>query len=80
MKAATITDLLGLLARLRAAHIHYELSDPTDGAVMVSVSVPGERWEVELHEDGQIGVEAFVSAKGVQGAEALEDLFCRFSD
>ena len=47
---------------------------------MVEVSVPGERWEVEFHEDGRIDVEVFASSKGVQGSELLEDLFHRFSD
>ena len=47
---------------------------------MVEVSVPGERWEIEFHQDGQVGVEVFASSKGVQGAELLEELFSRFSD
>ena len=80
MSPATISDLLGLLGRLKAAHIYYKLSDPTEGAVMVEVSVPGERWEIELHEDGRVSVEVFVSAKGVQGAHLLDDLFARFAD
>ncbi len=80
MKPATIRDLLSFLARLKGARIHYTLSDPTEGAVMVEVSVPGERWEIEFHEDGRVGVEIFASSKGVQGPELLEDLFRRFSD
>ena len=77
---ATISDLLDLLDRLKAAHIYYTLADPTEGAVMVKVAVPGERWEIEVHEDGRISVEVFVSSAGVQGPELLDDLFRRFSD
>jgi hypothetical protein len=80
MNDATIRDLLAFLARLKAAHIYYALADPTEGAIMVEVSVPGERWEIEFHEDGRISVETFTSLKGVQGSELLEDLFRRFSD
>ena len=80
MNPTTIRDLLDLLARLKAAHIHYTLSDPTEGAVMVEVSVPGERWEIEVHADGRTSVEVFVSSGGVQSAELLDDLFRRFSD
>jgi hypothetical protein len=80
MNPATICDLLKLLARLKAAHIYYRLSDPTDGAVMIEVSVPGERWEIEVHEDGRTSVEVFVSSRGVQGSELLQQLFDRFSD
>ncbi len=47
---------------------------------MVEIAVPGERWEIEFHEYGEIGVERFVSAQGVGGVELLDDLFRRFSD
>jgi hypothetical protein len=80
MKPGTIRDVVSLLERQRAAHINYTLSDPTEGAIMVEVSVPGERWEIEFHKDGQIGVEIFASSKGVQGPELVEELFRRFSD
>ena len=80
MNTATIHDLLVFLTRLKAARIYYRLSDPTEGAVMVEVSVPGERWEIEFHEDGRISVEVFVSRNGVQGQELIDELFKRFSD
>ena len=79
----TITSIAGLidfLDRLKAARIHYGLSDPTDGAIMVSITVPGERWEVEVLADGQFRVEVFRSRGGVEGAEAIDELFRRFSD
>jgi hypothetical protein len=76
---AKISDLLALLDRLKTARIHYTLADPTD-AIMIQVAVPGERWEIELHADGTIGVEVFVTAGGVQGPSKLDDLFARFSD
>jgi hypothetical protein len=76
----TVGDLLKFLARLKTAHIHYTLSDPTEGAVMIEISVPGERWEVEFHDDGRVSVETFVSLRGVQGHQLLEELFERFSD
>jgi hypothetical protein len=28
---------------------------------MVEVTVPRERWKIELHEDGKIGIEVFTS-------------------
>jgi hypothetical protein len=80
MNPPTVRSLLDLLARLKSAHIFYTLSDHTEGAIMVEVSVPGERWEIEFHEDGQIGVEVFATKGGIQSESALEDLFRRFSD
>ena len=57
MSEMTTESLLSFLTRLKAAHIHYALSDPTEGAIMVEIAVPGERWEVEFHGDGHMGVE-----------------------
>ena len=79
MKAETIKDLTDFLARLKDARIHYELADPT-GAVMVQVTVPGERWEIEFHDNGQVGVEVFRSRGRIEGAQTLEELFERFTD
>jgi hypothetical protein len=80
MSPATISDVLAFLERLKAAQIHYRISDHTQGAIMIEVAVPGERWEIEFHEDGRIGAEVFVSSNGVLGPEALQELFARFSD
>ena len=46
---------------------------------MVCVAVPGERWEVEFHEDNEVTVEVFKS-EGVKGSKLLNDLLQRFSD
>lgn len=75
---ATIRELLDLLQRFKDAQIFYKLSDPTQGAIMIEATVPGERWEIELHEDGRLSVEAFVSQGGVQGPDRLEEFFKRF--
>jgi hypothetical protein len=80
MNSEPFSSLLQLLTRLKAAHIFYTLSDHTEGAIMVEVSVPGERWEIEIHGDNDIGVEVFVTKGRIEGAEAIEDLFRRFSD
>jgi hypothetical protein len=39
---------------------------------MVEIAVPGKRWEVEFHDDGQIGVEVFESNGKILGAEVPE--------
>jgi hypothetical protein len=80
MGTASLKDLLEFLERLKTAHIYYRISDHTLGAIMVEVVVPGERWEIEFHEDGEIGVEVFSSSGGVRGPECLSELFDRFSD
>jgi hypothetical protein len=75
--------LLELLGRLREAKIHYTLGQVRDDALMVEVSVPGERWEIEFVDYGdevQVEVERFVSGGDIDGESALADLFARFSD
>jgi len=47
---------------------------------MVTVVVPGERWEVEFFEDHNVAVEAFRSSGAISGPEKLDELFERFSD
>lgn len=52
--------LLGFLDRLEDAKIDYRLAHIRD-SIMVEMVVPGERWEVEFFENGQIAIERFVS-------------------
>lgn len=72
--------LLRFLNRLEQEKISYSLAHHRDEAVMVTVAVPGERWEVEFLSDGSVDVEKFVSHGGVAGEEALGKLFDRFSE
>ena len=74
-----MTKLMDFIRELKARHIFFELSAPTD-AVMVEITVPGERWEVEFSEDGEIAVEVFVSPGVISDESKLQDLFDRFSD
>lgn len=74
----TLTDLENLLAfleKLRSAHVHYELASHRSNAIMVLISVPGERWEVEFLTDGTVEVEKFRSDGNILGPEALDDLW-----
>jgi hypothetical protein len=69
------TALLEFLERLDRQHISYHLQHTRPDSIMVSIAVPGERWEVEFLEDGQIEVERFVSDGQITGAETLDSLF-----
>jgi hypothetical protein len=74
------TALVDFLEKLRVASIYFTLGASRPRMITVYINVPGERWEVEFGEDGEIEVEVFVSRRGVEGQEALEELFQRFSD
>lgn len=59
--------VLAFLERLEKSRIAYNLKHVRD-TLMVVISVPGERWEVEFFEDGEIEIERFIS-QGVDGIE-----------
>lgn len=77
---AKLSGLAHFLEQLRDASIHFTVGSVRPGAIMVSVTVPGERWEVEFLDDGSVEVERFLSTSKIADAKALTDLFARFSD
>ena len=76
----TIADVLTVLRRLEAARIRYRLEQTRDHAIAIEVVVPGERWEIEFLETGEIEIEIFRSNGEILDAQALDDLCARFSD
>lgn len=72
---ASLAELLDFLDRLEAHHIHYRLEHNRPESITVLIAVPGERWEAEFMEDGQVEVERFTSDGSIAGGETLEKLF-----
>ena len=66
--------LITFLERLEEKKIYYKLNKVRN-AIMVEVAIPGERWEVEFFDDGDIEVEKFISNAEILGEEELEQLF-----
>lgn len=60
--------------------IHYRVEHNRSTAISVSVAVPGERWEIDFDADGSNEVERFESTGTIDGDQALDELFARFSD
>jgi hypothetical protein len=71
--------VLDFLGELQSHSIAYTVDSVRD-AIMVSVAVPGERWEVEFFADGHVEVERFPSAGDIEGEEALKRLIDAFGD
>lgn len=69
-----LKNLLVFLDRLESTHIWYRLEHVRD-SLMVMVSVPGQRWEIEFFADGSVEVERFMSAGKIENEDALENLF-----
>lgn len=68
---------LAYLDRLESAGIVYRLEKVRD-ALMVTLAIPGERWEVEFFEDGHVEIERFKSIGEIEDELALEQLIHEF--
>jgi hypothetical protein len=76
----SVTDqLLSFCAALEQRRARYDVLVARPDTVMVSLAVPGERWEIEFFTDGRVEVERFVSQGVEERATAVEDVL-RFFD
>lgn len=69
-----------LLCRLKEARIYHQLRDTRENAVSVDVAVPGERWEIDVLEDGTVEVEVFKSDGTIHDESKLSELLQVFAD
>jgi hypothetical protein len=79
-RSTAVSDVLTVLRRLEAARIQYRLEQTRHDAIALEVVVPGERWEIEFLETGEVEIEIFRSNGEILDAQALDDLCARFSD
>jgi hypothetical protein len=80
MKQDAFTQLTSFLQSLERGKIHYMLQSCRDEAIMVLVTIPGERWEVEFLADGSVEVERFISDGEIYGGDILGELFAKYTD
>lgn len=81
----SLKKLLCFLDRLERHKIWFRLERACSEALMVSVDVPGERWEIEFFANGEVEIETFRSTgEGVMGGGdaqvELRRLFIDFAD
>jgi hypothetical protein len=72
--------LLSFLNDLRKGKIYYRLSQHRDDAIMVEVTVPGERWEVEFLDDGSVEAEVFKSDGTIHDVSVLTRIVEKHGD
>ena len=80
MKSDGFEKLLVFLQKLEQQEIGYTLAHHRDEAMMVTVAVPGERWEVEFFNDGSVELERFISNGEIGGENDISALFARYSE
>lgn len=76
----SLAALSAFLIKLESAHIHYQMTSVRDGAVMVQIAVPGERWEIEFFSNRSPEIEVFRSDGSIEGESALDGLFAKHSE
>lgn len=67
--------LMEFLAELDACHVSYRLDRARLETIMVTVVVPGERWEVEFFAGGEVEVERFRTVGAIEHGLNLRDLW-----
>ncbi len=80
MNDAPLHKLTTVLKQLEHAHIHYTLASQREEAIMVLVTVPGVRWEIEFFSDGAVEVERSLSDGEICGEEAVHELLTWYAD
>ncbi|NLP13616.1 MAG: hypothetical protein GX383_03865 [Clostridium sp.] len=75
-----MVELNNFLNKLEEKKIYYRLNKIRSESIMVEVVVPGQRWEIEFMDNGDIEIEKFISDGCYYGKEELETLFKDFSD
>ena len=68
-----LSRLLRVLDQIEQAKIAYRLEHVRD-SIMVVAAVPGERWEIEFLEDGEIEIERFTSSGVTDNQDLLGQL------
>lgn len=75
----SLNDINKFLNVLDENNIYYRLNKIRSEGIMIEVTVPGQRWEIEFMEDGTVEIEKFISDGSFYGKEELEVLLTKFS-
>ncbi|MBB5456418.1 hypothetical protein OKW30_002978 [Paraburkholderia sp. Clong3] len=65
--------LYDLLDKLDDAKIHYSLSRQRLGSVLLSITVVGQRVEIDVFGDGHMEVSRFIGHEDIEGGAELID-------
>lgn len=80
MQPAPFAKLMKIIRALEAAQIHFTVSYHRYEAVSILATVPGERWEIDVLEDGDVDFERFVSTGGVQSEPEMTEFIAKFAE
>jgi hypothetical protein len=75
-----LKELINFLNTLEEKNIFYRLNKVRNEGILVEVAVPGQRWEIEFMEDGNVEIEKFISDGDFYDVKEIESLLKDFSD
>ena len=75
-----MSKIFQVMNQLKKAGIYFEVKNFRDDYLMFYISVPGQRWEVEILSNGSVEVEIFKSDGEIYDDKILEELFNKHSD
>ncbi len=67
-------NIFMFIHELERREMYYNITSHRSDYIMVTVSVPGERWEVEFAQNGEIEIEVFRSNGNIFDENVLENL------
>lgn len=73
-------ELISFLNKLEEKKIFYQISKIRNESILIEITVPGQKWEVEFMENGDVEIEKFLSNGTIYGNDELAQLFKEFSD
>lgn len=72
--------LIDFLNKLEKNKIFFHLSKIRSESLLVEVTIPGQRWEIEFLDNGAVEIEKFISDGQIFDKNELKVLFENFSD
>lgn len=80
MKGDQFSKLLAFLERLDKTRIRYDMRHSRDDAIMVVAFAPGQYWEIDFLEDGDIEIERYRSNGHIDDESVLRELFALWGE
>lgn len=80
MKADPFAKLMEIIRALEDARIYYRVAHNRHDGITVEATVPGERWEIDVLEDGDVDFERFVTSGGVAGEQEMNDAIAKWAE
>jgi hypothetical protein len=80
MSTNQFSKLMAFLERLDKAKIHYTMEHSREDSIMILAFAPGEYWEIEFLEDGDVDIERYRSDGVIHDESILKELFELWSD